>query len=136
MSENLDLVHSIGECLERGDFFSWAQWGADPEIEWVIADGPEPSSLKGVSAYQEWARDFLSVWEGYRIEVDEYRELDDERVLMLVHTGGGRGATSGLELGQHGGGGAQVVYIRAGKVARLVIYFNRQRALTDLGLSE
>jgi ketosteroid isomerase-like protein len=58
------------------------------------------------------------------------------RVLALVRAGGGRGKTSGLELGQHGGGGAQIFDIRAGKVTRLVTYFNRERGLADLGLKK
>jgi hypothetical protein len=44
-------------------------------------------------------RNFLSVWEGSAIEVDEYCALDDERVLVLLHRGG-RGTTSRLEVAQ------------------------------------
>jgi ketosteroid isomerase-like protein len=135
MSPNLDLVRSIYALMGRGDFVSWVEWATDPEVEWMITDGPEPSSLKGVSAYLTWVRDFLSAWEGLRIEVDEYRELDDERVLVLLHVSGGRGKTSGVEMGRHGGGGAQIVHLRAGKVTRVVTYFNRDRALADLGLA-
>jgi hypothetical protein len=29
-------------------------------------------------------RDFLSAWEEFRFEAEEYRELDDERVLVLT----------------------------------------------------
>ena len=101
-SANLDLVRSIYSARERGDYSS-VEW-AHPDIEFVIPDGPEPVSLKGVSATMGWARDFLSAWEGLRLKVDEYRELDDERVLVLTRAGGGRGRTSGLELGGHGGG--------------------------------
>jgi hypothetical protein len=72
---------------------------------------------------------------GVRIKVDEYRQLDDERVLVLTRSGGGRGRRSGLELGEHGGGGAGLFHVRDGKVTRLVIYFEREHALADLGLA-
>jgi hypothetical protein len=77
----------------------------------------------------------LSTWEEFRVEVDEYRELDDERVLVLDHPSG-VGKTSGVDLGQMRAKGAQLFHIRAGKVTRLVHYFDRERALADLGLSE
>jgi ketosteroid isomerase-like protein len=132
-SANLDLVRLIYADWERGDFRS-ADW-ADPTIEFVLADGPEPGSWTGVAAMAQSARDWLSAWEDVRLKTDEYRELDDQRVLVLMHAGGGRGKISGLELGQHGGGGAVIFYIRAGKVTRVVTYFNRERGLADLGLA-
>ena len=36
MSENLDLVRSIYAPMERGDFVSWVERTADPEIEWFF----------------------------------------------------------------------------------------------------
>jgi ketosteroid isomerase-like protein len=67
--------------------------------------------------------------------VDEYRELDDERVLVLIRRSG-HGKTSGLELGQMRTQGAALWHIRDGKMTRLVDYFDRDRALADLGLKE
>src|SRR5207302_9669885 len=37
--------------------------------------------------------------EGFRIEAEDFRELDDERILVLSK-GSGRGRASGLDLGQ------------------------------------
>jgi ketosteroid isomerase-like protein len=64
----------------------------------------------------------------------EFRELDDERVLVLAHRTG-RGKTSGVELGQVRTKTAQLFHVRDGKVTRFVTYWERERALSDLGLS-
>jgi ketosteroid isomerase-like protein len=68
------------------------------------------------------------------LEAEGDRELDDERVLVLVRFSG-RGKTSGLELGETRSKGASVFHIRGGKVTRCVQYWNRERALADLGLA-
>ena len=64
--------------------------------------------------------------------VEEYRELDDERVVVFTELSG-RGKTSGLELGKTGAKGAHVYHVRDGKVIRIVNYIDRERA--DLAIS-
>ena len=130
MSENLDLVRSIYAAWGRGDYSSVA-W-ADPRIEFVGIDGPEAGSWKGLASLAEGWSGFLSTWETYRTEADEYRELNDGRVLVLMR-GLGRGKTTGMEVDHRG---ATVFRIRGGKVSSLVIYWERDRALADLGLAE
>ena len=78
-SANLDLGRSIYAAWERGDWSS-AEW-AQPEFEFDIADGPEPGIRIGVTAMAESWRKWLSAWDGYRIEAEEYREVDAERVM-------------------------------------------------------
>jgi ketosteroid isomerase-like protein len=131
--ENVEIVRSIYAAWGRGDFSS-AEW-ADPEIEYVIVDGPEPGSWKGRAGMTETMRGVLSAWENARIEADEYIDLEDDRVLVLNHLSG-RGKTSGLEVGQMKRDGAAVLYVRHGKVTRYVSYNRRGRALADLGLRE
>ncbi len=131
LTGNLDLVRSIYAAWGRGDFGS-AEW-AHPEIEFVVADGVEPGTRTGLVGLREGWRDFPDAWEDFRTEAEGYRELDDERVFVLVHSTG-RGKTSGLELGQLRDEGAHLFHIRGGKVTRLVIYFDRDHALADLGL--
>jgi ketosteroid isomerase-like protein len=126
-------VRSIIADWERGDFSS-VQW-FDPEIECVTPDGPQPGSWIGVGGLAEAWRDFLSTWDDYRVEADEYRELDSERVLVLMRHGG-RGKTSGLEVEQLKTEGVNVFHVHDRKVTRLVLYWDRDRALTDLSLKE
>jgi ketosteroid isomerase-like protein len=131
-SANLALVRSIYAAWERGDYTS-TEW-AHPEIEFVFTDGPTPGTWTGPGGLVEGWRDWISVWEGWRVAVEEIREVDDERVLVFLQ-GAGRGKTSGLELGQMSARAANVLHVRDGKVTRLVIYFDRERALADLGLA-
>jgi ketosteroid isomerase-like protein len=131
-SANLDLVRSMYAASERGDYSS-VEW-AHPEMELVFADGPAPGRWKGLAGVAEGWRTFLSAWEDLSAEADEYRELDSERVLVLVHWSG-RGKTSGLELEQVRANGAALFHISEGKVTRQVVYFDRGRALADLGLA-
>jgi ketosteroid isomerase-like protein len=131
-SGNVALVRSIYAAWERGDFSS-ADW-AHPEIEYVIADGPDPGSWTGLAGMAEAMRSILSAWEEFRSEPEEYRELDDERVLVLTRRSG-RGKASGLELGQMRAKGAQLFEVRGGKVTRFVTYWESARALADLGLA-
>src|SRR6476620_9420618 len=96
MSENLDLVRSILAEWERADFRS-VSW-AHPEIEYVVIGGPEPGEWVGLAEMMTSARDFMSAWERYGITAEEYRELDDQRVLVFVRLSG-RGKVSGFEIG-------------------------------------
>jgi ketosteroid isomerase-like protein len=131
--ENVEVVRSIFAAWERGDYSS-AEW-AHPEIALVIADGPTPGRWTGVAAMAETWREALRAFEELHTEDDEYRALDDERVLVLVHFSG-RGRTSGLELGDVQMRGANLFHVRDGKVTRLVLYWDRERALADVGLEE
>jgi ketosteroid isomerase-like protein len=131
-SANLDLVRSIYAAWERGDFGS-AEW-AHPAIEYVVADGLEPGSWTGLAGISEGTRNWMSAWNEWRAEADECHELDAERVLVLVRFIG-RGKTSGLEVGQLRTNGANLFHVRDGMVTRLVVYWDRERALADLGLA-
>jgi ketosteroid isomerase-like protein len=131
-SANLELVRSLYTAWGRGDWSS-ADW-ADPEIEFAAADALPPVSSKGLAGLAEAWREFLDPWEEWRVEPVEYRELDEERILVFIKLSG-RGRTSGLEVDQMRAEGANLFHIRAGKVTRLVLYWNRERALADVGLA-
>ncbi len=131
-SATLDLVRSINTAHERGDFSS-ADW-AHPEIEYVIADGPSPGRWVGADGMAQAFRENLIGWKNFRTEVDEYRELDDERVLVLTRSTA-QGKAGGLVVGQMRTRGAALYQVSAGKVTKLVYYWERERALADVGLA-
>jgi ketosteroid isomerase-like protein len=134
MSENLDLVRSIFADWERGDF-SRADW-ADPDIEFTIADGPDASRSRGLAGMAQAHRARLSAFSDFRVEADEYRAIDDERVLVLNHAVGGRGKASGHHLPTIAVPGADLFNVEARKVTRLIVYFDREHVFADLGLKE
>ena len=130
-SANLDLVRSLYEAWSRGDW-SGAEW-ADPDIELTGADGPDPISVRGrENLGAAWA-EFLDAWEGWTTTAEEFKELDDGRILVFT-TWGGRGKGSGMEVDEMRTKGANLFHLKDGKVTKLVLYWNRDRALAAAGL--
>ena len=129
--ENVEIVQAIYAAWERGDFSS-ADW-AHRDIEFRFADGPEPGRWRGREAMSRRYGDFLGGFKAFRAEPERYLVVDEHRILVLVHNSG-QGRTSGLEFGQRTV--ANLFEIEDGLVTRLVIYWDRNRALANLGLSE
>jgi ketosteroid isomerase-like protein len=131
MSENLDLVRSIYADRERGDFSS-AEW-AHPEIEYVLADGPDPGSWRGVAAMSEGWRNILAVWDDLTATAEEYRDSMTAACSSSTAEVDKR-KTSGFEIDEVRTKGATLWHVRDGTVARLRVSWDRDRALADLGL--
>lgn len=73
-STNVNLVRSIYAYWECGDYAT-VGW-AEPEMQFVIADAPDPASWKGLAAVAKGWGTVLGSWDGYRVQAEEYRELD------------------------------------------------------------
>jgi ketosteroid isomerase-like protein len=128
-SANLDLVRSIYDAWEGGDFSS-NEW-ADAQIEFSFAGGPETKSWIGLEGMAAGYGDWLRAWKNFRAEPEEYLVIDDERILVLVHNSG-QGRVSGLEIDEQSV--ANLFHLRGGKVTRIVVYLDRELAFADLGL--
>jgi hypothetical protein len=94
-SANLDLVRSIYAAWGRGEILPTDPTAelVHPNIEIAVVDGPEPSSRKGMAAATPGIEGFLASGTTFASKQIEYRELDDERVLVLSRVIG-RGARS------------------------------------------
>ena len=130
MSENLDLVRSIYERVERGDYGK-TDW-ANPEIDYVVLSEIEPHMSTGLTAMAEHMRTLFADLDDFRQEAEEYREIDRQRVLVLARWSG-RGKKSGIAVSQQC---AEVFEIQDGTVNKLTVYSDRDEAFSDLGLEE
>jgi len=126
-------VRSIYADWERGDFSNDA-W-ADPAVTLARVDGPAPGTWLGKDEVAAGIHEMLSAWEDFRVIADDYREVDEDRVLVLGHFTG-RGKRSQMDSAQLTTTAANLFHLKGGQVTRVVTYYDRDRALADLGLAE
>jgi len=129
-SSNLDLVHSIFADWEQGDFSS-TDW-THPEIEYVSADPLLPLDRVGLAEMAKVWRNWLRAWKDFHVDGEEYRELDGERVLVPVRYSG-RGNPGGMQVEPMEA--ACLFHLCDGKVVKLILYWDRDQAVADLGLT-
>src|SRR3954447_7021170 len=93
----------------------------------VRPDGKVWAGRAGVGqAMAEWAES----WTDWRLEVEDYRDVGDGRVVVLWRESG-RARGSDLLMSQHG---AAVFTIQDGMVIAVVVNLDAQGTLDDLGL--
>jgi ketosteroid isomerase-like protein len=129
----MDLVRSIYADWERGDY-SRADW-AHADIEYVIADGVHPDRCVGLPAMARAMRHWLSAWTSLHMELEDCRELDRERVMAL-HRFVASGKTSGVDVGRIETEGVGVFSLQDGQVTKIVHYYDRDRAIAEIGVEE
>jgi ketosteroid isomerase-like protein len=127
-TENAALLRPIYAEWSRGNWQPYFEI-YDPEMEWGWSD--EFPDLGGVykdnrnpnPRLHRW----LSGWEEWRAEADEYLERGDYVIVLASYHGRGKG--SGVEIHQQG---AHVFKVREGKVVRLEVFASRARAMESV----
>ena len=121
----------------------YAEWGRgnfdpkfdlySPEMEWGWSS--EFPGLAGVyrdpAERNQRLREWLSPWEHWRVEAEEYVAHGDHVVVLARYRGRGKG--SGVEVDVEG---AHVWRFRDGKAVRLEVFADRARALEAVGLPQ
>ena len=106
---------------------------AHPDLEWRPALGPggaEGRVYRGRDEYARWLRtELLEVWEVFRGENLDVRELSGDRILLLGDLVV-RGKASGIEMRTPFG---QIAYLRDGLVIRLDAFADHAAALEAAG---
>jgi uncharacterized protein len=127
-SRKADLIRPIYEEWGRGNWrpafdvydshFEWGWSSEFPGLAGVYEDPQDPNPR-----LQAW----LSEWQDWRAEADEYIELGDYVIVLTSYHG--RGKLSGVEISQEG---AHVFRLRDDKVVRLEIFASRQKAIESV----
>ena len=133
MSEaNVDLVRRAYDAFQRDGIEGILPF-LDEEIEWR---NPEDSPIAGVWRGHEEVRDwFAQASEAFgemSFAPDEFREVSEGRVLVLLHFGL-TGAGSGVQMDVPF---AHLIDIKAGHATALRMYSDQRKALEAAGLRE
>jgi ketosteroid isomerase-like protein len=133
-SPNVERTYRAWEALNRQDFTAVLEL-MHPDIEWRPALGPggaEGRVYRGREEYERWLRtELMEVWDEFRAEHLDVRELPGERILLLGDLVV-KGKASGLEMRTPFG---QIAYLRDGLVIRLDAFPDHQSALAAAGVA-
>ena len=131
--ENVEIVRLVLAEWERGDFRAPAKL-LDPEIafETFMPDANENVVAHGFAEFRAFTRDWLAQWRDYRIVAEEFQEVGQDKVFVSVRQ---------VATGQHSGvevqsPGFSVWTLRRGKVVKLSLHYDRDKALEAAGLKE
>jgi ketosteroid isomerase-like protein len=129
---NADLIRPIYDEWGRGNWQPRFEI-YHPRMEWGWSD--DFVGLAGVYEDHDTPnprlRAWLSEWEHWRAEADEYLEIGDYVVVLASYYGRGKG--SGAEIRQEG---AHVFKLCNGKVVRLEIFANRAKAMESVAAAQ
>jgi hypothetical protein len=98
----------------------------------ALSDSTSERNLRGIDAFRELWRDWLSAWESFRVEVKDLRPLADSRVLALVDMHA-RPKGGDVEMSLPG---AAIWTLTDAQVSRIQLFLDRDRALEATGMSE
>ena len=130
VSENVELVRRGYEAFDREDIDGILPL-LDQQVEWR---NPEDSPIAGVWHGHKGVRDWFAltreVYDEMRFRPDEFKELPDGRILVLLHAGF-KAKQSGIEMKLPF---AHLITIRTGLVTHLQMYTDQQRAWEAAGL--
>jgi ketosteroid isomerase-like protein len=132
--ENVEVVRQSLKAWQRDDLDKWLST-LDPEVEWHSAERlveGAASTYRGTDAMREFWAFWRTEVENFELEIQELRDLGDDRVLDLAHIRW-RGPASGIEVQSPLG---QVITLRDGYIVRSMDYLSHEEALQAVGLRE
>jgi ketosteroid isomerase-like protein len=126
---DLELLRRVYSEWARGDFSGVDIW--DANVKFITA-GIEPRTYLGPDGVREGWFDFLSAWNDFRVEGTKFIEgTPDDTYLVLCHLrGSGKESSLPIEADT-----ANVIVMRAGKIVRFELFWDRDEAVAAAGLA-
>ena len=128
---NVEALKPVYEEWSRGNWQPRFEVYAK-DMEWGWSD--EFPGLQGVSRDPETRsrrlREWLSPWEDWRCEAEEFVTSGDHVVVLTRYSGRGKGSRVAVDTR-----GAHHWTLRAGQVIRLEVFSSRDRALAAAGIT-
>jgi ketosteroid isomerase-like protein len=128
--EDIQLARTAVAAFNRRDLAGLVELITD-DFEWVTWTGTvEPTAYHGAEGLARYFRD-ADVWELLNLDVQEFRDLGDE--VLVVATFHARGGGSGLEIHAPY---YSAFFTSGGKLARVLSFRTEDEALRAVGLRE
>jgi ketosteroid isomerase-like protein len=131
--ENVEIVRRVYAEWEQGKFGgALALFDPDIVFESFMPDSSERVIFHGPEGVEVFMREFLPQWQDYRLIGDEFRKVGSDQVFVTGHQSAtGRQSGVAVESPMF-----SVWTFRDGKVVRLIVEFDRKKALEAAGLRE
>ena len=125
--ENVEIVRGFTEAYLRGDHVRAVSYLAPDVVYEVGQETPAQQPDELLAKWERWEAE----WERIDLTPEEYIDVGDQVVLVVLYSG--RGRASGIEYEDRV---FEVHTLRDGKVARKRDFKTRAEALEAAGLSE
>ena len=133
MAEHEAMIRAFAEGFSERDISKVRTWMHDDVVfDWSRSISDNRGVHQGFGAIERLFENFIEVWESVRWRVFDVEEVDPDRLLVGTRMDV-RGRDSGIEIS---GSGAQLWELRDGKIARVTLFQDRQKALTALADGE
>lgn len=128
--DKIEVLKPVYEQWSRGNFRPVTD-AYGPDLEWGWSEEfPGIAGVeRGAEGQSERLLTWLSTWEHWRVEVEEYRTNGDFVVALCRYIGRGKG--SGVDVDTPG---AHLWTVKDGRAVRMVVFSDRERALEAAGL--